>query len=149
MMALLSVLRYLFGSPGSAPARSEASAEAFENSEAMKIMRRLNPNGLIGLDADGAIVMLEDVVDPDGRIYRIEYRCTPDGKHAVAWCRYNPWGAVSDLHTTQGGLICLGPGAHMCEPAYSRFDLETAVARARYWAVATSVYHETGVFPEL
>lgn len=114
---------------------------------AFRVMQRMNPNGLIA--AEGRwICMIEDHADPDGRMYRLEYQSTPDGRHAIAWCRHNPWGSVNDHHTLSDGLICIGSGAHSSNPANSQFDLETVILRARFWCTAISVYHETGEFPE-
>ena len=113
---------------------------------AFGIMRNFNSNGLIGVDNNN-ICMIEDHTDPDGRMFRLEYQSTPDGRRAVAWCRHNPWGSVSDLHTLRGGLICIGPGSHSPDPAQSPHDLDTVIRRARFWCTAISVYHETGEFP--
>lgn len=134
-------LRNLFGPPpGLAPGQLVTSTPAF------RVMRVFNPHGLIGVD-DGNICMVEDCTDPDGRMYRIEYQATPDARHAIAWCRYSPWGLVSEIHTIHGGMICIGAGAHDSSPARSRYDLETVIRRARFWCTAVSVYHETGEFP--
>ena len=134
-------LRNLFGpAPGLAPGQPVTSTPAF------RVMRVFNPNGLIGVD-DGNICMVEDCTDPDGRMYRIEYQSTPDARHAIAWCRYSPWGSVSQPHTINGGMICIGAGAHDSRPGHSRYDLETVIRRARFWCTAVSVYHETGEFP--
>lgn len=121
--------------------------EPLEHSRAFEIVRRLNGNCLIGIEGQ-FVCAIEDHADDDGRIFRLEYQSTFDGRRAVAWCRYNPWGSVSDVHTTGGGLICLGTG-HSARPTASPFDLETAVLRARFWCTAVSVFHETGSFPNL
>lgn len=140
MAGLFDFLRSIFG-----PA-PRVHLGTIENTRAFQIMRRFNSNGLIVSEGD-FICMVEDHADPDARLFRLEYQSTPDGRSAVAWCRYNPWGSVSDAHTTNGGLICIGPGAHGPQPNGSRFDLETAILRARFWCTAISVYHETGRFP--
>ena len=41
---------------------------------AEEIMLGFNPNALVGTDDDGEAVMIEDATDPDGRMYRLEYR---------------------------------------------------------------------------
>lgn len=117
------------------------------------IMKEFNPNALIGMDTDGALVMIEDVRDPDGRLYRMEYRSTADGAHAVAYCRTNPWGAVNGGvgyhrgHVSSSGFLCLGNG-HLSESvADSSYDLAFAIQRGRYWCTAFSVLKETGYFP--
>ena len=125
-----------------------ATRQQVENTPASRVLRRLNPHGLIGVE-HGYICMIEDHADPDGRLFRLEYQSTPDGCHAAAWCRYNPWGTVNDVHTTHCGLICIGPRAHGPKPSSSKYDLEFVVSRARFWCIATSVYHETGSFPNL
>ena len=134
-------IRNLFGSPlGLAPGQPVTTTPAF------RVMRGFNPNGLIGVD-DGSICMVEDFTDPDGRMYRIEYQSTPDALHAIAWCRYSPWGSVGEAHTINGGMICIGPGAHDSRPTQSNYDLERVIRRARFWCTAVSIYHETGEFP--
>ncbi len=116
------------------------------------IMVRANPNVLVG-DEDDCVVMIEDVSDPDGRIYRMEYQSTPDGEHAVAYCRYNPWGTPNDGepatvgHCFDDGLLCLGR-EHAASPAQSPYDLKTVIQRARFWCTAFSVLKETGEFPQ-
>lgn len=118
------------------------------------IMQRLNPNGLIGTDQDGAVCLIEDVIDPDGRIYRMEIRSTPDGRRAAAYCRHNPWGALNGStsygvgHVAEDGFLCLGSGISGHGYTESPFTLEIAIARARYWTTAFSVLKETGTFPQ-
>lgn len=123
-------------------------------SQADEIMRRLNPNALAGRDESDVLCFIEDVRDPDGRIYRMEYQSTDDGNHAFAFCRYNPWGGVNGgetdyfrSHVRTDGFICLGPGIHVGNLADSPFTLEVAVRRSRYWCTAFSVLKETGSFP--
>jgi len=114
---------------------------------AFRVMRHHNPQGLIGVD-NGVICMIEDHTDPDGRMFRLEYQSTPDGQHAIAWCRYSHWGNVdSERHISNGGVICVGPTAHTPTPAESDYDLDYVVPKARYWCTAISVFHETGHFP--
>jgi len=122
--------------------------------QAEEIMRRYNRNALIGTDDDDAICMIEDWADPDGRIYRMEYRSTPDGQHAVGFCRYTPWGATPNAgeayvkgHVAEDGFLCLG-GAH---PGHdygnSPYALDFVIPRARFWCTAFSVLKESGEFP--
>ena len=118
------------------------------------VMQRLNPNGLIGTDHDGAICLIEDVIDPDGRIYRMEIRSTADGRRAAAYCRHNPWGAVNGGtsyavgHVAEDGFLCLGSGISGHGHTESPFRLEVVIARSRYWTTAFSVLKETGTFPQ-
>jgi len=123
-------------------------------SQASTIMHRLNPNALIGLE-NGTEIMIEDWSDPDGRIYRMEYQSTPDGLHAIAFCRFNPWGeqgnvtaGVSALqgHVFSDGSICMGSG-HSGSVRSSRYTLETVLQRGRFWCTAFSVFKESGRFP--
>jgi len=135
---LLSLLRFFF--PEAAPAGPVHETPAF------RIMRQFNHNGLIG--AEGRFVhMIEDHRDPDGRLYRLEYVSTRDGRHAIAYCRYKPWPNGSP-HLLTGGLICIGPGGHNSDTASSSYGLQYVIPRARYWCTATSVYQETGEFPD-
>ena len=121
---------------------------------AEQIIGRLNPNALAG-EIDGCTVMIEDVTDPDGRIYRLEYCATADGRRAVAYCRFNPWGeagqpdageSYEDGHVMENGFLCLGDDA-VRELGKSPYDLEFTIKRARYWCTGFSVLKETGEFP--
>ena len=121
------------------------------------IMRRFNPNGLIGEDERGRVCLIEDCVDDpsDGRIYRIEIVATPDGRHALAYCRYNPWGALNGGeeyqtgHVDSSGFLCLGPDHRGKDVESSPYELSFVIKRARYWCTAFSVLKETGEFPNL
>jgi hypothetical protein len=121
-------------------------------SAAHDIMRRFNSNALIGTE-DGHAVMIEDVSDPDGRMYRMEYQSSDDGAHATARCLHNPWGGVNggadDVHKSHvfsDGLLCMGRGRTGLFG--SPFDLSAVIQRARYWCTAFSVLKETGRFPQ-
>jgi|GEM_PF-2810153 len=122
-------------------------------SSAEDIMLAYNPSGLIGTDDDGAVVMIEDVIDPDGRVFRLEYRSQADGKRAVCYCRYTPWGkggageSYSKGHIAADGFLCLGSGIGSKDVSKSPFDLETAIKRGRYWCTAFSYLKEHGEFP--
>lgn len=122
-------------------------------SVAQTLMKAANKNALIGAD-NGVEVMIEDHVDSDGRIYRIEYQSTPDGKHSIAFCRFNPWGALNGGeeytvgHVDQNGFICVGKQSVKAVHA-SPYDLQYVIQRARYWCTAFSVLKETGAFPHL
>lgn len=126
---------------------------------AEKIMLEANPNALVGIDDDGEVAMIEDWADPDGRIFRLEYRCTSDGKHAVAFCRYNPWrrgkggmnaGELYDEgHVDENGFLCLGDDHPDQNTASSPYDVRFVIPRARYWCTGFSVLKETGEFPNL
>jgi hypothetical protein len=125
-------------------------------SYAESIMRRYNRNGLIG-EEDSYAVMIEDHSDPDGRMYRLEYRSTSDGRKAIAYCIFNPWGGGGDPnagedyptgHVAEDGFICLG-GEAVHDLESSPYDLDYTIRRARYWCTAFSVLKENGEFPNL
>ena len=118
---------------------------------AATLARSLNPNAVIGEEA-GRVIAIEDVKDPDGRIYRLEYHATPDGRRAIAWCRFNPWSsggtpnAGTDYfvsHVAPDGFLCLG---NPCERdlAKSPFGLDFTIRRARFWCTGFSVLKDTG-----
>jgi hypothetical protein len=111
----------------------------------------MNPNALIAGDDDGSICMVEDHTDPDWRMYRIEIQGTPDGQHAIAYCRYNPWGSnpydYGTSHLREDGFLCLGPDVHG-DLQSSPLDVATAIKRARYWCTGFSVLMQTGNFPD-
>lgn len=124
-------------------------------SAAEDIMHRYNPNALIGEEDDGSIAMIEDVSDPDDRMYRMEFRATPDGRRAIAYCRYNPWGSVNggeeyaDGHVADDGFICMGTqhtGRGLNDSPYS---IEYVIERARYWCTGFSYLKEHGEFPQM
>jgi hypothetical protein len=128
---------------------NNAPAPGANDRRAFEAFRAANPNGLIGID-DGFVCMIEDHADPDGNMFRLEYRSTPDGQHATAWCHYSPWcdqGSMTEPHTTHGGLICVGPHAHNPSVKSSPYDVDFVLKRARYWCTAVTVFHETGSFP--
>ena len=115
---------------------------------------QLNPRALTG-EESGHIVVIEDVIDPDGRVYRLEYHATPDAKRAIAWCRSNPWspqgpvGAGTDYlvsHIAPDGFVCLG---NPCERALAKspYGLDFAIRRARFWCTGFSAFMESGTFP--
>jgi hypothetical protein len=118
------------------------------------MMHRANANALVGSE-DGVVVMIEDCTDPDGRIYRMEYQSTPDGRHAAAFCRFNPWGRTPnagvssvDGHVWEDGSLCMGSRHYGGSVDGSPYDLATVIQRARYWCTAFSVLKETGEFPQ-
>lgn len=131
-------------------------AGAYHATTAEGLMRASNPSALIA--EDGAnVVMIEDVTDPDQRMYRLEYRATPDGRRAIAYCLFNPWGGVGNpsagsvyevSHVGADGLICVGVGTTH-DLANSPFSLAFVLARARFWCTAFSVFRETGAFPSV
>lgn len=121
-------------------------------SAAYDIMLGTNPNALISMEGS-ALVMIEDVADPDGRIYRMEYQCTPDGRHATARCLFNPWGGKTGgednphkSHVFSDGRLCMGDGRTSLFG--SSFGLADVIQRTRYWCTAFSVLKETGRFPQ-
>ena len=106
-------------------------------------------------EEDGHLVMIEDVTDPDGRMYRLEYRASHDGLRAVAYCLYNPWGGPGNPnagedylvgHARDDGFLCVGKES-VDKLDESPYDLDHVIQRARYWCTAFSVLKETGVFP--
>lgn len=124
-------------------------------SQAQDTMRRLNPNAFVG-EEDGCAIMIEDVTDPDGRMYRLEFRATADGSKAIAFCLHNPWGAsgqpnagveYTEGHVAENGFVCVGSES-IRELAKSPYDLEFTVRRARFWCTGFSAFKETGVFPQ-
>jgi len=124
-------------------------------STAGQIMRYQNPNAVIG-EENNAVCMIEDWSDPDGRMYRMEYQSTPDGRHALAYCLSNPWDrqrpnagmGYAESHVASDGLLCMGT-RHVKELKSSPYDIETVISRARYWCTGFSVLKETGEFPQL
>jgi hypothetical protein len=113
-------------------------------SQAVRIMTELNRNALHGRE-NGYEVFIEDVQDPDGRWFRLEYRTREDGTDAHAFCRYHPWGVnrfgYHQSHLREDGFICVG--SHLSDE-YSPYDLEFAVKRARFWAGGFSTLNERG-----
>ncbi len=122
---------------------------------AEQVMSTLNPNAVVSREGS-VVVAVEDWSDPDGRMYRLEYRSTSSGHKAIAWCLYNPWGVEGEpsagadyfvAHVAPDGFLCLGVGSER-RLDKSPFGLDYAVRRARYWCTAFSVFRETGEFPE-
>jgi hypothetical protein len=143
----MSIFDLLFG--GETPASPSASSPG----TAGEIARELNPQALVGAE-NGIVVIIEDVTDPDGRMFRMEYQATPDGKHALAYCRYNPWGSrpnagtsAASSHVFSDGSICMGSKHYGGPVQRSPYNLRTVMERARYWCTGFSVYKETGQFP--
>jgi hypothetical protein len=106
-------------------------------------MLTLNPN-VFAATENGRDCFIEDVPDADGRLYRIEYRCRPDGRGALAFCLHNPWPAaairITDSHLMSDGSICTSANAHQGGDA-----LEFTVRRARFWCTGYSFLREHGV----
>ena len=121
------------------------------------LMRQFNRNGLIGENEAGHVCLIEDVIDDpgDGRVYRIEIESTPDGRHAIAFCRFNPWGDINGGeeyqtgHVDSNGFLCLGPDHRGKDVESSPYELGFVIKRARYWCTGFSVLKETGEFPNL
>jgi hypothetical protein len=124
---------------------------------AREVMLELNPHAFLALEGD-ELVALEDAWDcpDDGRLYRLEYRSTLDGRRAIAYCRSNPWDRrrvqagqpLHACHVFDDGLLCLGTD-HARAPARSPRDLRETVLRSRFWCTGFSVLMETGQFPDL
>lgn len=153
-MSFFDFLSDLFSTP--APAGAPRGGGNVWSSQATNVMRRLNPRALVA-EENGCAVFIEEHwdCDSDKRLYKLEYRSTFDGRHAIAFCLKNPWsrgGApnagveVTKGHVFSDGLLCLN-SQHARSPAQSSMDLKTVVQRARYWTVAFSVLKETGTFP--
>ena len=119
---------------------------------AQSIMIAANENGLVGNEGE-LDIMIEDVIDPDSRIYRIEYQSTPDAQHAIAWCRFNPWGSLNGGeryevgHVHEDGFLCVGTRS-VRSVAQSPYSLQYVIRRVRYWCTAFSMLKESGVFPQ-
>lgn len=113
-------------------------------SRAKAIMDDLNPNAVDG-EEGGKHIFIEDVTDPDGRFFRLEYRCDTDGSNATAFCRYNPWGGnpydYDDSHLGEDGFICYATGLYR---HFSPYGLKYAVERCRYWCALYSYFREHG-----
>lgn len=126
-------------------------------SRASSVMRRKNVNAMSCPLDDDTVSFIEDVTDPDGRMYRLEYMSTVDGRHAVCFCRYNPWAGRSGLincgvpytegHISSSGFLCLGADHVNEDIETSPYELAYVVDRARYWCTAFSFFKETGEFP--
>ena len=111
---------------------------------AREIMHQLNHNALHSREGERE-VFIEDVQDPDGLWYRIEYQCDPDGSNARAKVRHNPWGSNTygyhQSHLSPGGEICLGS---RITSLHSPYGLEYAVKRARFWCTGYSFLRQHG-----
>ncbi len=124
---------------------------------AAKAMRELNPYAVVAVER-GLFIAVEQAWDciEDGRMYRLEYRSTLDGRKAVAFCLSNPWDdarvdagvPVTVGHVFPDGLLCLGPD-HARVPAGSPRNLKDTVLRARFWCLGFSMFKETGDFPNV
>lgn len=133
------------------PPRAAPQQQTEPDCPAVSIMKSFNENMLIGEDGQ-FIVGIEDHYDePGGKLYRIEFQATRDGRHANAWVRYNPWdpnrpNAGCDYHeghVNSEGFLCLS-AATTHDTANSGFDLDFAIKRARFWCTAFSYWQETG-----
>ena len=112
-------------------------------SRARDTMFRLNQRAFVARDGEQEC-FIEDVTDADGRMYRIEYRCNPSGRKALAYCLFNPWPAaaipITDSHLMSNNSICTSARAHQ-----GGDDLEYTVARARFWCNGYSFLREHGI----
>jgi hypothetical protein len=106
-------------------------------------MLGLNPRAFAARDGRKD-VFIEDVHDADGRWYRLEYRCNPSGKRALAYCLADPWPAediaMTDSHLMDDRSICTSAQAHL-----GGDDLAYTVARARFWCDGYSFLREHGI----
>lgn len=121
---------------------------------AVSIIEKYNPKAIYTISPT-LVNIIEDIRDPDGRMYRVEYESTLNGSHANAWCRSNPWNRADpscgksyhDGHVGNDGFLCLHTNATRTLPQ-SPIGLEVAIQRVRYWTIAFSVFMETGTFPQ-
>ena len=119
---------------------------------AKETLRRLNPKALVA-EEKGYVIGIEDVRDPDGRWYRVEYRSTEDGTRATAHCLWNPWGdrnggeSYWTGHVHSNGFLCLGTKHTDQTVEKSPYSIEFVVKRSRYWCTAFSYLKEHGAFP--
>lgn len=121
------------------------------NEKAVDIMRRANPNMMV--HTGDLVTGIEDHLDePGGKMYRLEYQSTPDGRKANAWVRYNPHGGAGnptggvsyiDGHVSSDGHLCLLGGATSITKN-SPYNLDFAIKRARFWCTAFSAYKTSG-----
>lgn len=106
---------------------------------ATSIMQNLNRHAVHGQE-NGQEVFIEDWKDPDGRWYRLEYHCQPDGSNAIAYVLSNPWGSnaytAGQSHMFSDGRICIGNA--------SSYSLDYVVRRSRFWCTGYSYLREHG-----
>ncbi|HMJ75676.1 MAG TPA: hypothetical protein VK507_06870 [Iamia sp.] len=111
-------------------------------SSALRTMRVRNPNAMAAMEGDKEC-FLEDV-QVDGRWFRLEYQCHPDGSNALAFCRHNPWGpdslSILDSHLMGDGSICTSARAHA-----GGDDLAFTIDRARFWCVGYAFLRQHGI----
>lgn len=111
---------------------------------AEQIMRSLNPHAPVWREGN-RVVVIEDVGDPDGRWYRVEYRCADNGSNATAWLLHNPWGdnpfSYPQSHLRNDGFICYAGRLH---DGNSPYRLDFAIKRTRLWCVGYSYLREHG-----
>ena len=111
---------------------------------AQDIMQRLNRHAVASAENHQQI-FIEDWRDSDGRCYRVEYRCQPDGSQANAWVLSNPWGtnpySYEHSHLATDGLLCIG-GQTTRE--HSHYQLDFVVRRTRFWCTGYSYLREHG-----
>lgn len=133
------------------PRPGAARQNTLPDCPAVRILKDFNANMLIGEDGQ-FIVGIEDHFDePGGKLYRIEFQATRDGRHANAWVRHNPWDPARpnagcdyhESHVDSAGFLCLSASTTH-NTANSGFNLEFAVKRARFWCTAFSYWQETG-----
>lgn len=124
--------------------------------KAVTLLKKLNPNMLTGYENDLSIG-IEDIPDPNGRLFRLEYKSSHDGEQAVSFCLHHPWDKdeVWQCHLLPSGLICTGERIHDLCPNPQTFDelksspytLRWTVERSRYWCSVYSEYRRHGHLP--
>ena len=120
--------------------------------KAESIIREFNGKALVAVE-NNYMVFIEDCKDLNGKLYRIEYRSTPDGEKSIAYCIKNPWGDKNGKekyekgHVAEDGFLCLGPKHTDKSLQNSPYHLKYVIERVRYWCIGFSVLKETGSFP--
>lgn len=123
----------------------------------MTVMQYYNPSAYIEYTNDIFVAYEQHIDCPeDLRTYMLVYYSTLDGKHAQAFCKHNPHDLTrpnagyeyAKCHCDNEGNICLGDGTHRGELDDSKYTLEDAILKARYWCTAFSYMVEHGHFPQ-
>lgn len=127
---------------------------------ALDIMEKeKQPHLPCGIGPEGTAVMLKDIADADGRVYRVEFQSTLNAKRSVAIIRHNPWSTAGQgpdagmgyqaCHVSPTGFVCLGSHHATESVADSEYPLEDTIKRLGYFVNALSYTKETGKpFPQ-
>lgn len=157
-MKALQTLKEILSLPSRIPSADAIQNSSREQSAAEVIVHRHNPKMMLHVSkAKNRLHGLEDYSDTDGRLYRLEYISTLNGKHALGYVRHNPWSpsdpsaglADYQVHVYPNGAICLGKGFHTRkEYANSPFDMDYVIKRSRLWTNCFSYYQGAGRWPK-